>query len=180
MLEPVIPDTTWDRVLGRIEAKVPPHSFKRWFKPTQCIGENADSLTIRVPNDWFAEWLEANYGNVIRDALREAEHPELSVEFQPLVTGPAKTAAPEPVISNAASRQGNDDQPPLNPRYTFSTFVVSSSPTFSNSCSCKARNNLPCNDAGISPTSSRNNVPPFASCRRPTRSLCAPVNAPRT
>ena len=125
-MEQAIPDSTWDRVLGRIEAKVPAHSFKRWFRPTQCIEENADSLTIRVPNDWFAEWLEANYGSVIRDALREAERPELSVEFQPLVTGPAKKAPPEPVISTAASRTGSEEQRPLNPRYTFSTFVVSS------------------------------------------------------
>ena len=124
MLEQAIPDTTWDLVLGRIESKVPAYSFKRWFKPTQCIGENADSLTIRVPNDWFAEWLEVNYGTVIREALRETQHPELSVDFQPLVTGPQTPR--QKSETEPARRSGADGQPPLNPRYTFSSFVVSS------------------------------------------------------
>jgi hypothetical protein len=38
-------------------------------------------LTGRVPNSWFAEWLQTNYLPVIQDVLREIERPGLSVEF---------------------------------------------------------------------------------------------------
>ena len=61
-----------------------------------------------------------------------------------------------------------------------STFLVFSSPIRSNSFSCNTLSNLLCNSKGISPTSSRNKVPPSASSNRPTRSRCAPVKDPFT
>jgi chromosomal replication initiator protein len=125
-LEQALPDNTWEVLLGRIEAKVPAHSFKRWFKPTEYIGENAQSLTVRVPNDWFAEWLEVNYGAVIRDALREAERPELSIQFEPLVSGTAEPVREPTRATEPATRTPTGEPRSLNPRYTFSTFVVSS------------------------------------------------------
>jgi chromosomal replication initiator protein len=132
-LEQTIPINTWDRVLGRIEGKVSAHSFKRWFKPTSFVGQDAASLTVRVPNDWFAEWIQANYGGVIKDALREADLAELSVEFRPAVTEPdapdsadAATRSTPRQRASKAPAGAEDATCPVNPRYTFSSFVVSS------------------------------------------------------
>src|SRR4030095_12490868 len=76
-----IPDRNiWDRVLGKIEGRVNAHSFKTWFRPTHLVSENDASLQVRVPNPWFAEWLQTNYLPVIQDVLREFERPGLSVE----------------------------------------------------------------------------------------------------
>ena len=44
-------------------------------------------------------------------------------------------------------------------------------PTRSTVRSCKKRKSLACSDNGMSPISSKNNVPPFADSNRPTRSL---------
>ncbi len=44
--------------------------------------------------------------------------------------------------------------------------------------SCNTRNNLVCNDIGISPISSKKMVPPCACSNRPLCSFNAPVNAP--
>ena len=71
-----IPDRNiWDRVLGKIEARVNAHSFKTWFRPTHLVSEDGASLRVRVPNSWFAEWLQTNYLPVIQDVLREIERP---------------------------------------------------------------------------------------------------------
>uniref|UniRef100_Q01TL1 RNA polymerase, sigma-24 subunit, ECF subfamily n=1 Tax=Solibacter usitatus (strain Ellin6076) TaxID=234267 RepID=Q01TL1_SOLUE len=56
---------------------------------------------------------------------------------------------------------------------------VCSSPTRSNSPSWRTRSNFDCNSSGISPTSSKNNVPPSANWKRPARSRIAPVPASR-
>ena len=53
-------------------------------------------------------------------------------------------------------------------------------PTGVISRSCSARRILACVGSGMSPTSSRNSVPPCASRKRPARSLAAPVKAPFT
>ena len=127
----------WDRVLGKIETRVNAHSFKTWFRPTHLVSENDASLRVRVPNSWFAEWLQTNYLPVIQDVLREIERPGLSVEF---VHERDVDAARSPAEGESASPSRGSTRPPLaippetadilagwlNPRYTFDRFVVSS------------------------------------------------------
>jgi chromosomal replication initiator protein len=108
---------TWDRVLGKIETRVNALSFKTWFRPTHLVSEDDGSLRIRVPNSWFAEWLQTNYLPVIQDVLREIERPGLAVEFIHDRGGARATAPPPPALSP-------DTLPGwLNPRYTFDNFV---------------------------------------------------------
>ena len=61
-----------------------------------------------------------------------------------------------------------------------STLRVRSLPTRRSSPSCSTRSSLACMPGDISPTSSRNSVPPSATSNRPRVSRSAPVNAPRT
>ena len=61
-----------------------------------------------------------------------------------------------------------------------STLRVRSLPTRRSSPCCRTRSSLPCMPGDISPTSSRNSVPPSATSNRPRVSRSAPVNAPRT
>jgi chromosomal replication initiator protein len=127
---------TWDRVLDKIEAKVNSRSFQTWFKPTRLVAEDAASLTVEVPNSWFAEWLRSNYSALITDALREIQRPGVAVEFQPetleapaaevpaAVTEAEAHVAPTVTANGIPGPAGNGTW--LNPRYTFDTFVVSS------------------------------------------------------
>ena len=113
----------WDRVLGKIEARVNAHSFKTWFRPTHLVSEDAASLRVRVPNSWFAEWLQTNYLPVIQDVLREIERPGMSVEF----IHDRNAGTDRPAAAAPAPATVTDDLPGwLNPRYTFDKFVVSS------------------------------------------------------
>ena len=57
-------------------------------------------------------------------------------------------------------------------------FLSSLAPTGRYFFSCITRNNICCISYGRLPTSSRNNVPPFASWKYPTLFASAPVNAP--
>jgi chromosomal replication initiator protein len=117
---------TWDQVLGRIEGRVSPHSFSTWFKPTQFHDENAAKVTVKVPNTWFAEWLETNYSQLIQDCLREVARPGLAVDYLPDAEQPPEAihhAAPlPPSTPNRAPTAGAR----LNPKYSFDSFVVSS------------------------------------------------------
>ena len=47
----------WDQILARIETKVNRHSFYTWFKPTTFVAEDRASVTVRVPNEVFKDWL---------------------------------------------------------------------------------------------------------------------------
>ena len=84
-MQQAVPKNTWDRILGSIQPRVSEHSFKTWFGPTQYVGEDAASLTVKVPNNWFADWLKTHYSTIIQEALRDANRPGLTVRFHPAI-----------------------------------------------------------------------------------------------
>ena len=122
-------ENTWERILASVRPRVSAHSFNTWFGPTEFVQEDASSLTVRVPNNWFADWLKTHYLGIIREALRDADRPGLDVRFESEAEEPA---LPEPPREAAA--RGPLADPPrgtypkqlLNPRYRFESFVVSS------------------------------------------------------
>ena len=47
----------WDQILSRVETKINRHSFYTWFKPTSFVADGGQSITVRVPNALFKDWL---------------------------------------------------------------------------------------------------------------------------
>src|SRR5215471_14360461 len=133
----------WDQILARIETKVGRHAFYSWFKPTTLVAEDRTSLTIRIPNPLFKDWLTKHYSGVIGEAMLEVQRPNLllhfvadvqadpaSIQLSPdetavLENDPAVPAVPQPGAAG------------LNPRYTFDTFIVGSSNQFAHAA-CRA------------------------------------------
>ena len=75
--------TIWDQVLSRIEDQVGRHSFSTWFKPTSLLSDDGQTLSIRVPNLLFVEWLPKHYSVVLAEAVREAGRPDAKLVFVP-------------------------------------------------------------------------------------------------
>ena len=131
-------DSVWDRVLARIETKVNRHSFHTWFKPTVFIDDDGNAVRIRVPNTLFRDWLTKHYTGVITEALSEVDRSGTPVTF---VTDPgdssdiAFTADPPPPPAQDTEPVGTLSG--LNPRYSFSTFIVGPSNQFAHAA-CRA------------------------------------------
>lgn len=143
----------WEQILARIETKVNRHSYYTWFRPTTFMAEDRSSLTVRVPNPLFKDWLTKHYAGVINEAMNEIKRPNLVVSFvadavadvapgdaaSPIQvgtdgsgvfeTGPAPSTVDGPLV--APGRAG------LNPRYTFDSFIVGSSNQFAHAA-CRA------------------------------------------
>jgi chromosomal replication initiator protein len=131
----------WDEILARIETKVNRHSFYTWFRPTTFVAEDRTSVTVRVPNALFKDWLTKHYAGVITEATAELKRPNLIITFV------ADSPTDMPVIplspdEAAALESGPPPTTPpgpagLNPRYTFDTFIVGSSNQFAHAA-CRA------------------------------------------
>jgi chromosomal replication initiator protein len=131
----------WDEVLARIETKVNRHSFYTWFRPTTFIAEDKLSVSVRVPNALFKDWLTKHYSGVIAEAMEELKRPNLSVSF----IADAQTDALSIQLGRDQAVALEVDPPSfstpgaagLNPRYTFDTFIVGSSNQFAHAA-CRA------------------------------------------
>src|SRR4030065_1816483 len=73
--------SVWDHVLARVETKVNRHSFYTWFRPTGLLADSGNSLTVRVPDLLFKDWLTKHYSGVLAEALEEVRRPGVSVVF---------------------------------------------------------------------------------------------------
>ena len=132
----------WDQILTRIETKVNRHSFYTWFKPTVFVADGGTSITVRVPNSLFKDWLTKHYSVVLSEALAEVRRPDTSLVF--VTEG---KALPVSVIQEAppVSESEVDVSAPiaattpagLNLRYTFDTFIVGPSNQFADAA-CRA------------------------------------------
>ena len=129
----------WEQILSRIETKVNRHSFYTWFRPTAFVADDRTSVTVRVPNGLFKDWLTKHYSGVISEAMNEVKRPNLAVHFlsdapaeaPPVQSGPEELTTPDngtPVVPGSAG---------LNPRYTFDSFIVGSSNQFAHAA-CRA------------------------------------------
>ena len=75
------PDEIWGRCLEVIKDNVSQQSFKTWFepiKPLKCVGS---VLTIQVPSQFFYEWLEEHYIDLLKKIIRKEIGPEGCLEY---------------------------------------------------------------------------------------------------
>ena len=130
----------WDEILGRIETKVNRHSFYTWFRPTTFVSDDRSSLTVRVPNALFKDWLTKHYAGVISEATAELKRPNLLVQFVSDIQSDAAViplSADEAVALETGAPATQPGPAGLNPRYTFDTFIVGSSNQFAHAA-CRA------------------------------------------
>ena len=131
----------WDQILSHVETKVNRHSFYTWFKPTVLVVDGGNSITVRVPNLLFKDWLTKHYSVILSEALAEVRRSDAELVFVAAGTGlppplpdppPAPHAKPDPPIVTVGAASGG-----LNPRYTFDTFIVGPSNQFTHAA-CRA------------------------------------------
>src|SRR5262249_15096130 len=113
-----------------------------WFRPTSFVSEDRTSITVRVPDEVFKDWLSRHYGVVLSEAIDEVKRPNLVVNF---VFDSPPDAATIPLSPDESAVLEDAGMPPsvapgpagLNPRYTFDTFIVGSSNQFAHAA-CRA------------------------------------------
>jgi len=130
----------WNQVLARIETKVNRHSFYTWFRPTLLVTDGGSSLTVRVPNPLFKDWLTKHYSGVLAEALDEVRRPGAAVVF--VVDGSPVEPVEEGPPTDSLNSDGTSVSVPsasggLTPRYTFDTFIVGPSNQFAHAA-CRA------------------------------------------
>jgi chromosomal replication initiator protein len=119
----------WNNCLTVIESQVTKGNFSTWFKNTSISKEEDGIIFISVPNEFVREWLMNKYHKTILKTIVENEGHIRGIEFVI-----SRMAATSIVENNVFSSQQNTALPlqniyinrddNLNPRYTFSTFVV--------------------------------------------------------
>ena len=114
----------WFNTQTSLKDKLGETIFATWIQPLKPKIENESTLTLEAPDQFFKDWVQKHYNQILSDALNALSATKISIK---LAVGP-ELAAPagqnsrpeEPAIRAAEPRSGNQ----LNPRYTFENFVI--------------------------------------------------------
>lgn len=129
----------WQSVLGEIELTVPHATFVTWFKNTELIESSDEQVTIAVPNIFAVRQFQVKFTDQIRTVLAKHNVNPERIEYIVKSSGKRTTINRETTVSapSLSSRvselTGSPNTPSsstsgnLNPRYTFSNFIVGSS-----------------------------------------------------
>lgn len=75
-------ETIWGNCLQFIRSHVNNQSFRTWFEPITPIKIDGAVLTIQVPSQFFYEWLEDRYVNLLRQAIVQELGENGRLEYQ--------------------------------------------------------------------------------------------------
>ncbi len=123
--------TLWDSAKADLRSLFPEDVFKLWFDPIVCVEATPEQMTLGVPNDFAAIWINDNYIDLIQQRLRLTSGREMSVKLRKITADsssstPFTPAKPRSVAPRRVVRV--EDRPiqnsSLNPRNTFENFVV--------------------------------------------------------
>lgn len=111
--------TLWDKIKKELQNHIPMESFNEWFAETRQLSHVDHTLTVSVPEPYFADFIPEYYHQFLSRAL-EALNLQLDIHFAAPSNHHARSVASNP--------QSVPVQPPrrphFNPLYTFSSFVV--------------------------------------------------------
>ena len=132
----------WQSVLGEIELSVSHGIFATWFKNTELLEIGDDTVTIAVANIFAKRQFEVKFNAQIKDVLEKNGVTPKTIVYKIKTSGAKKTISRETTAASTdtrleelvTKRPGNNSLSKssltsngLNPRYTFSNFIVGSS-----------------------------------------------------
>lgn len=85
----------WKKCLFLIKKELPPRTIQTWFNPITPISFTDNVLILRLPSRFLLEWVEPNYGDLLRKSIAQIFGEKTTVEF--LIASSSKEE-PEPYL----------------------------------------------------------------------------------
>ena len=140
----------WQSCLEVIKDNVNQQSFKTWFEPIKPVKLNDSILTIQVPSQFFYEWLEEHYIDLLKKTINKELGPEGRLEYSIIMENNYRNSNPytinipavntktkNPAVSMPIDLNSNSIKNPfilpglkklnvesqLNPNYSFDNLI---------------------------------------------------------
>ncbi|AXY21024.1 Chromosomal replication initiator protein DnaA [Komagataeibacter saccharivorans] len=147
----------WSRICERLKVEVGEVEYRTWLRQITVGPVDEDEITLYLPTRFLRDWVRGQYGdrlgtlwNAEVPAIRRVELQVARPDAAPVETvgedaptpdipvaharPPTLAAAPAPVEEPRQAEVRSDLAAPLDPRFTFDTFVVGKPNEFAYAC----------------------------------------------
>lgn len=137
----------WQNTLSLLEQEMIRPSFETWIKVLQPISFENGCFVLGTSRQIVKEWVETRYLPIIRKSLEALLDKPVLVSLSLIATeappppslndniltkamNEPVIAQPKPILSSNNYRSPEENLSPLNPKYTFDSFVIGNSNRF--------------------------------------------------
>ena len=136
----------WERAADRMRDQLGQVGFETWIGPLNFVGVDGKTATIEAPNRFFKDWVNERYMPLLRQSLSAEIGEPVEVKLTLGENGAVVLKsghgnghlngnangrhALSSTMNSRTEVQQRDRHPQLNPRYTFTEFVVGSGNQF--------------------------------------------------
>ena len=111
----------WTNILEHVRKEVNGNSYATWFKPIKPAKLEDSTLTIQVPSQFFYEWLEAHYSNVITNAMTAELGAHSKLLYSVIMDSSIQSMQLPSMKKNTAAQSGFNSN--ISDRFNFDNFV---------------------------------------------------------
>ncbi|QEH67434.1 chromosomal replication initiator protein DnaA [Cellulosilyticum sp. ST5] len=115
----------WEAILSIIELETSSVSFNTWFKETELLSIEDNTLFISVKNEFTKEILNTRYIELIRNSALQVLNKDYNIKF--MLPNEQTTTEQKAAKRNEQLQDPLNNPSNLNPRYVFDSFVVGNS-----------------------------------------------------
>lgn len=128
----------WQTVLGEVELTVSHANFTTWFKNTQTVSQQGETLVVVVPNIFAKRQFEVKFNDLITSLVRKNNSSIQKIEYTVKSSATSKRISREVLPTDIPQQQTIQQRATfaptktssglsLNKKYTFDSFIVGSS-----------------------------------------------------
>ncbi len=123
---------TWGQVRDILRTEVGQNNYRNWIEPLEFAELDSGVATFLVPTNFMGNWVERNFGDKILRHLDELGAKVSRLAFvvpqvarpRPAADAPHTGEATATAPARARAEAGELPGAPLDPRFTFDSFVV--------------------------------------------------------
>ncbi len=105
-------EKVWQNCLDVIRDNVNQQSFKTWFEPIRPVKLNGKVLTIQVPSQFFYEWLEEHYIDLLKKTINKELGPDGRLEYSIIMENSYRSSNPYTI--NIPAVNAKTKNPPVS------------------------------------------------------------------
>ncbi|MBP0466260.1 chromosomal replication initiator protein DnaA [Roseomonas sp. PWR1] len=141
---------SWARIRGRLRDEVGEVEYRTWLRQMTLASVEGDEAIVHLPTRFLRDWVRSHYGDrlsllwqqenagVRRVDVRVGPQPRGGADGVDVEVAPERSGLAEALSGraprNAAGESRGEWSAPLDPRFTFDTFVVGKPNEFAHAC----------------------------------------------
>ncbi|MEI7596749.1 MAG: chromosomal replication initiator protein DnaA [Bacteroidota bacterium] len=107
-------EQVWENCLNVIKDNINLQSFNTWFTPIKPMKLEGSVLTIQVPSQFFYEWLEEHYIEILKKTIKKELGNEGRLEYSIIIENSYNDSRPPITVKIPTSNSKELDNPPMN------------------------------------------------------------------